>query len=465
MRTTVAVCGLSLVMAACGPDLEGPAVGSGGETMDPGAMAQMGGGDGGGLSVPAPGEVGAPCTADAECAGDKARCLTDWPGGYCVILDCAADTCPVGSECYRLEDDSTLCLKTCDDATMCRGEYACPSYGACTPGCTAGACEPGEVCDPMSRECKPEPCTPGSCGAGLVCTSGQCVPDLAGGPGMGPGPSCTLPPRDCTGSAAHCGELVPFEPVMGPGYDNYPLNGETAANQYRSYARRDLMMLVKWAAAYVDCKAKGWGGGNGMPIGLGDMSEANGAIPGTSDGNPGHPKGTHTGGFDMDIAYFQALPPDNHLRPICPHRASGAEAYHCVAPPDNFDLWRSSLFIGALVSHPNIRVLGVDGQVGPLVEQGIQVLCANDWMPAGVCSKWQRHLAYETTNMDRGWYYHHHHHLHVSLKAPAASFPDVRPGCLDAACAPGTGARLLGLAARRVPGEARILPSVPLQLR
>lgn len=93
------------------------------------------------------------------------------------------------------------------------------------------------------------------------------------------------------------------------------------------------------------------------------------------------------------------------------------------------------------------------------------MLCANDWMLAGVCSKWQRHLAYETTNMDRGWYYHHHHHLHVSLKAPAASFPDVRPGCLDAACAPGTGARLLGLAARRVPGEARILPSVPLQLR
>src|SRR5690606_27553718 len=57
----------------------------------------------------------------------------------------------------------------------------------------------------------------------------------------------SLPPRDCTGTAAYCGALVPFEPVKGPGYDNYPLNGETATNQYRSFARVDLVMLIKWA--------------------------------------------------------------------------------------------------------------------------------------------------------------------------------------------------------------------------
>ena len=87
---------------------------------------------------------------------------------------------------------------------------------------------------------------------------------------------CQVPPRDCK---TNCGRLVPFEPVMGPGY-------ETTHSQYRSYLRRDLMMLVKHAAAVVHCRAATWTPGNRKPIGLGDMSEANGAIPGTSVRNP-----------------------------------------------------------------------------------------------------------------------------------------------------------------------------------
>ena len=144
------------------------------------------------------------------------------------------------------------------------------------------------------------------------------------------------------------------------------LNGETAANQYRSFARRDLMMLVKWVTAFVACNAKP-GTGNGAVLGLGDMSEASGAIPGTSRGSPGHPAGTHTNGFDMDIAYYQLRGTDNYLRPICPYMQNGQDAYHCVAAPDNLDVARTALALGAFFESSRVRVIGVDGQVLSLI--------------------------------------------------------------------------------------------------
>ena len=72
--------------------------------------------------------------------------------------------------------------------------------------------------------------------------------DPGPGPGVGPGPSCpNLPPLQCSG--ADCDDLVPFDPDYGDGYIDYPENGETWTNQYRSYIRRDLMMLIKYATA------------------------------------------------------------------------------------------------------------------------------------------------------------------------------------------------------------------------
>jgi hypothetical protein len=165
--------------------------------------------------------------------------------------------------------------------------------------------------------------------------------------------SCALPPKDCTGTPTYCGELVPFEPVKGVGYDNYAINGETSTNQYRSYCRRDLMMLVKYAAAYVECRAKTWPAGNGAPIGLGDMSEKNGAIPGTSIGSPGHPSGSHTNGYDMDIAYFQTTGTNNYLRAVCPHTSGGVDQYHCTAAPTILDVKRTALFLGAFLLGTN----------------------------------------------------------------------------------------------------------------
>ncbi len=145
-------------------------------------------------------------------------------------------------------------------------------------------------------------------------------------------------------------------------------------------------------------------------LGLGDMSEANGNIPGTAIGDPGHPAGSHIDGYDIDIAYYQNTGPNNRLNIVCPHEWTN----HCTGPPNILDPWRSALFIGALLTSERTRVIGVDGEIGPLVEAAIYSLEADGWLPE---DDWgaEGNLAYETWDSGLGWYYFHHHHLHVSL--------------------------------------------------
>lgn len=281
----------------------------------------------------------------------------------------------------------------------------------CSP-CKPGTCPIGEVCD--GGMCVPEPCTPDSCDPGDICYEGTCIPDFGEGPGPDTVGDCpNLPPLLCDTQTEDCAELIQFDPTVGDGYQDYPENGETASNQYRSWLRRDAVYLVKYAAAYVACKAKDWTFGNGGNVGLIDMSEKDGSIPGTSVGQPGHPDGTHTNGHDIDIAYFQVNTPDNRARPICEHYAGGAEAYHCTQAPHLLDPWRTALFIGAMFSHPNLRVIGCDGKAGPMIEMALDKLCDEGWLPANACNV--NKLAYEETNQGYGWYQFHHHHIHVSF--------------------------------------------------
>jgi hypothetical protein len=413
--------------------------GSGAESSGGSAGAGLETGSGGGGGTPAqPGDPGSACTSASDCnGGAQAQCLSNgWPDGYCAIKDCEQSGCPSGSDCFSMTSGATFCLKTCTQKSHCRADYACHSAGACVPGCGSTGCDAGEVCNTGTGLCDDAPCTAGSCPAGLACDSstGKCILEPGNGPGPGPGPDCgALPQRDCTGTSAYCGELSGFDPKYGTGYEDYPINGETATNQYRSYARRDMQMLVKYAAAYVDCKSKSWTTGNGGVIGLGDMSEGNGAIPGTSIGQPGHPAGTHLNGIDMDIAYFQVGTADNKLRPVCAHTSGGSDQYHCVSAPDKLDVWRSALFLGALFTSEIVRVIGVDGQVGPLVEDAMLKLCSSQWLPQYACNSMQSKLAYETVDKGYGWYYFHHHHLHLSLTGklpanPTATAPELQLG-------------------------------------
>jgi hypothetical protein len=372
------------------------------------------------------GSVGANCNDDTNC-GENGHCLTEgdhYPGGYCTQLGCTSMTCPSGSGCYVLADNSHVCLQKCKKDADCGHGYLCDTTNKiCTPGCAGTGCGPDELCGDDGL-CSVKPCTATSCGPFTYCApSGACEPDLATFP-AGAAPDCpNLPERDCVGTAAFCGEMLPFEPVMGVGYDNYPINGETDTDQYRSFCRRDLQMLVKWAAAYVACKTASWTTGNQKPVGLGDMSEANGAIPGTRENDPGHPAGTHEHGYDMDFAYFQITSPNNYLREICPHTIGGKEQYHCVAEPNNVDIWRHSLLLGAMFSSPRMRVIGVDGRVGPILDKSIPVLCQKGFLDQAACDAAFQGLAYEQVDMGYGWYLFHLHHSHVSLKAAGTAFP------------------------------------------
>jgi hypothetical protein len=225
-----------------------------------------------------------------------------------------------------------------------------------------------------------------------------------------------IPSHVCVGDENYCGELIPFLPEKGYGYWNYPLNGETQQNQFRSFARRDLVLLIKYAAGWTQCLTESWKNGNGQPLGLGDMSEGNGDIPGTSQGAPGHPRGTHTRGFDMDIAYYQTGTSDNRLRAVCDHwDKSGADVFHCTTDPYKLDIMRTALFLGKIHDSSKLRVIGVDGKIGPLVEEATEKLCNQKVLHGTVCETGRLRLAYETQNQQRGWYRFHHHHLHVSL--------------------------------------------------
>ncbi len=355
---------------------------------------------------------GGPCSCDAQCASDGGQagvCIY----GVCMVRATGAcpsggsqQGCPAGSRCWNLSDSGVgpLCWPDCS-AHTCSG--TCDGDGSCVPA-------QGDDCDPAcGSACS---CNATSCPSGEACVGGECVVQMGGGPGPGPGPTCTgLPARDCTGTT--CGQLVTFSPRTNAAWDDYPINGETTNNQYRSYLRRDLQMLVSYATSKVACKAAAWTG-TSRALGLGDMSEANGAIPGTSIGSPGHPANTHTNGYDIDLAYYQLGTADNRLRPICSHISGGADQYHCTSAPTSLDVWRHALFLGAIFESTRTRVVGVDGQAGPQLISALNTLCANGWVTTAACNNIV--LAYETTNMNQGWYHHHHHHSHISLK-PAAN--------------------------------------------
>ena len=228
--------------------------------------------------------------------------------------------------------------------------------------------------------------------------------------GIGPGPTCVLPPRACT---ARCDELV-LIPAAGAGYVDIRLEDEQTVETSTSYLRRDVMMLVQYAAAKVACKAEGWKTGNGGLIALSDMSEWNGATPGTSRGSPRHPRGTHVGGHDIDIAYFQRGTLDNQLRPICRHRdAAGLDQHRCLASPVHLDAYRTALFIGAILEESKVRAIGVDGRVARPILRALDELCTSGWIEAVACRP--DRIRFETSDDGRGWFRGHHNHLHVSL--------------------------------------------------
>ncbi len=244
-------------------------------------------------------------------------------------------------------------------------------------------------------------------------------------PGPAPGPDCgDLPPVLCEdGDIFYCSELIPFEPVEGPGYLNYPMpGGETWDDQRYSYLRRDLVYLIKYAAAKVECKTTDWDYGNFAPLGLGDMSQADSGTPGTDVGAPRHPPGTHEDGKDIDTGYYQLYAPDDLLRAVGDHYLGTVDQYHLVDDPYALDPWRTALFIAYLSEHPNLRAVGVDGRIGPILESALDELVTLGWIDAELRSAVP--LAYETEDSGLGWYLFHHTHMHISMLPDVIDVPE-----------------------------------------
>ena len=357
-------------------------------------------------ATPVAPSLGDACTTSEDCGTDLGAdlgmvCLAS---GRCGTATCTTGSCAEGANCFLLSATERTCLPTCDAEHACRAGLVCEASGACVA-----------------------PCTTASCGVDATCVtdSGLCAADTAKRPSAAPIPACDdVSPRDCTTGTSACSKLAAFDPKAGPGYDDYPINGETTANQWRSFAREDLQMIVKWSTALVACRAQHWAFGNHAPLGLGDMSEADGTIPGTSRGQPGHPAGTHVNGLDMDIGYYQTTPADTRLRAICPHTENGQDAYHCVSAPNSLDTWRNALVLGAMTTSRRVRVIGMDGKVGPLVTAALPALCRDGYLDKTACTRARSLLTYEETNTGAGWFQFHHHHFHISMSSAAyASTP------------------------------------------
>lgn len=244
-------------------------------------------------------------------------------------------------------------------------------------------------------------------------------------PGLAPGPPCDDPlPLYCAGDADYCGEILSFEPDTGPGYLNY-------YPDFRTHARRDVMMMTKYATAKTECKTADWAYWNFAPLGLGDMSEADGSTPGTSLGTPFHPPGTHEYGSDIDMAYYQLYSNDNLLKSVCSSfEGYYLDAYHCVDPPHGLDPWRTAMMISHLSEHPLLRIVYVDWLVGPELDDALDNLVSLGWIDAD--HRAAIPLVYYAEG-DEEEYRFHHHHMHVSMNHlyDILTVVDLKPDALN----------------------------------
>jgi hypothetical protein len=100
---------------------------------------------------------------------------------------------------------------------------------------------------------------------------------------------------------------------------------------------------------------------------------------------------------------------------VCPHTSGGSEANHCTGEPTILDVKRTALFLGALLTSDRVRVMGVDGKIGPLLVDAMQKQCDDGTLPTVACER-KLLIRYEATDTGGGWFYFRHHSIHISSK-------------------------------------------------
>jgi hypothetical protein len=83
--------------------------------------------------------VGAECTSDDDClqsrhdGGLTERCLMQFKGGYCGIVDCEQNAdCPEGSACVIHEDGRNYCFRTCANKPECNRNRSAENESNCS---------------------------------------------------------------------------------------------------------------------------------------------------------------------------------------------------------------------------------------------------------------------------------------------------------------------------------------------
>jgi hypothetical protein len=224
----------------------------------------------------------------------------------------------------------------------------------------------------------------------------------------------SCPAWQCAG--ATCTDLIAM-----PGSDN-PASATAIADGYYlasparySFLRRDLAMLIEYAACEVAARFPGTN-----PLGLSDLSQADGFTPGTDVGSPRHPTSTHRGS-DFDVAYYQT-DADNDPQIICGDGSDNNwngqagtynDGYFCTTEQNIIDWDRQLWWFAKLAESPLVRVFGIDSTLADDFEMGIMDLEASGLITADVASR-ALSLGYGANG---GWQFHHHH-SHMSFVLP-----------------------------------------------
>jgi hypothetical protein len=204
--------------------------------------------------------------------------------------------------------------------------------------------------------------------------------------------------HDCDDLFEDTTEEGPCNRIMQFPQSNDMADGYVVSHEARySNLRREVIYLVRYAAAATEAQFD-----NTNPIGLLDMSQADGDTPGRVDGQLRHPEGTHVYGNDIDVAYYQTGD-DNLGRSVCQN-----DGYFCTAEPNILDARRTAFFISRLLDSKRVRVIGVDTMIRTMILDAADELEDEGILQTGARFTIDRFLGYGS-----GWPFHQHH-LHLS---------------------------------------------------
>ena len=219
-----------------------------------------------------------------------------------------------------------------------------------------------------------------------------------------------FPDEDAEDEDGPCNRIMQF-PQANDATEGYFVEHEP----HYSSLRREVAYLVRYAARETRAQFE-----DTEPLGLLDMSQWDGDVPGRMRGQLRHPEGTHVGGNDIDIAYY-SLSPGNGGKIICPD-----DNYFCTGPADDLDVDRTTFFMAQLMESDFVRVAGVDPEVAALVGPR-----AYEMQEEGLISNRQRQKVVGLMAYGSGWPFHQHHiHLSWMWEAGFEGRSEAPEGCL-----------------------------------